>query len=116
MPGTPGECNACGSPLEVRFASVLDPQTRETFAIHSCTRCGLGHTTPQPADLSGYYGAAYQPIEYLLLASAVVINVLLPQLARAHEGDVIRFTQSLADIHKPRFDERDVKTEPRLNH
>ncbi len=30
----------------------------------------------------GLYGAAYQPIEYLLLASAVVINVLLPLLAR----------------------------------
>jgi len=40
---------------------------------------------------AGFYGAAYQPIEYLLLASAVVINVLLPQLARAHAVDDARF-------------------------
>lgn len=35
-----------------------------------------------PEDL-GLYGAAYQPIEYLFLASAVVINVLFPLLAKA---------------------------------
>lgn len=34
------------------------------------------------ADL-GLYGAAYQPIEYLFLATGVLINVLFPLLARA---------------------------------
>lgn len=37
----------------------------------------------------GLYGSAYQPVEYLFLASAVVINVIYPLLARAHgAGDV----------------------------
>jgi O-antigen/teichoic acid export membrane protein len=35
-----------------------------------------------PADL-GLYGAAYQPIEYLFLATAVIINVIFPLLAKA---------------------------------
>jgi O-antigen/teichoic acid export membrane protein len=35
-----------------------------------------------PQDL-GIYGAAYQPIEYLFLATAVIINVLFPLLAMA---------------------------------
>ncbi len=39
----------------------------------------------------GLYGAAYQPIEYLLLASAVVINVLLPLLARSFTHDPDHF-------------------------
>jgi O-antigen/teichoic acid export membrane protein len=34
----------------------------------------------------GHYGAAYQPIEYLLLGSAVVIHLLFPLLARAAEN------------------------------
>ncbi|QTE29269.1 oligosaccharide flippase family protein [Pengzhenrongella sicca] len=38
-----------------------------------------------PQDL-GLYGAAYQPIEYLFLATAVIINVLFPLLARAWAG------------------------------
>jgi O-antigen/teichoic acid export membrane protein len=32
----------------------------------------------------GIYGAAYQPIEYLFLGSAVVVQVLFPLLARTH--------------------------------
>ena len=40
---------------------------------------------------AGFYGAAYQPVEYLLLASAVVINVLLPLLSRAFVADTARF-------------------------
>lgn len=36
----------------------------------------------------GLYGSAYQPVEYLFLASAVLVNVAYPLLARAHgEGD-----------------------------
>jgi SAM-dependent methyltransferase len=43
----------------VKFSSVLDPQTRETFGIATCERCGLGQTFPQPEDLARYYGPAY---------------------------------------------------------
>ena len=52
-------CNGCGGTLSTRYPEVLDPQTRETFAIAACNSCGLGHTSPQPEDLSPYYGAAY---------------------------------------------------------
>ncbi len=52
-------CTVCGSPLAPRFPRVLDPQTGETFAIHACAGCGLGHTLPQPEDLSQYYGPVY---------------------------------------------------------
>lgn len=38
------------------------------------------------ATAVGLYGAAYQPVEYLLLASAVVVNVLFALLARASAG------------------------------
>lgn len=41
---------------------------------------------------AGFYGAAYQPVEYLLLASAVVINVLLPLLSRAFVTDTSHFS------------------------
>ena len=41
----------------------------------------------------GVYGAAYQPIEYVLLASAVVIGVLFPLLARAQGRDHDRFVR-----------------------
>ena len=43
-----------------------------------------------PHDV-GLYGAAFKPIEYLLLASAVVINTLFPLLARSHGRDAARF-------------------------
>lgn len=43
-----------------------------------------------PQDV-GLYGAAFKPIEYLLLASAVVINTLFPLLARWHRRDAERF-------------------------
>ncbi len=46
-----------------------------------------------PRDL-GVYGAAYQPIEYLFLATAVIINVLFPLLAHAWgAGESDRFLQ-----------------------
>ncbi len=37
------------------------------------------------------YGAAYLPVEYLLLASAVLIQVLFPLLARHHDRDAAAF-------------------------
>jgi O-antigen/teichoic acid export membrane protein len=39
----------------------------------------------------GIYGAAFQPIEYLLLATAVLINVLYPLLARWHSAEPDKF-------------------------
>ena len=41
----------------------------------------------------GVYGAAYQPIEYLFLASAIVVQVMFPLLARAHDRDPAMFTR-----------------------
>ena len=53
------QCAVCGGSLAPRFPTVVDPQTRETFAIVGCASCGLGHTDPQPADLAPYYGPKY---------------------------------------------------------
>ncbi len=53
------QCTVCGNRMLPRFPRVLDPITGETFAIHVCSTCGLGHTVPQPADLSPYYGPVY---------------------------------------------------------
>ena len=52
-------CNVCHSPLALRFNTVRDPITDESFSILECTRCGLGHTHPQPTDLDPYYGRHY---------------------------------------------------------
>lgn len=57
--GISERCNICEAPLQTRFEAVVDPQTRETFAILECPQCGLGHTSPQPEDLGPYYGAEY---------------------------------------------------------
>jgi SAM-dependent methyltransferase len=52
---TASVCKSCGASLRLRLATVRDPQTQETFAIQECTKCGLGHTQPQPANLNNYY-------------------------------------------------------------
>lgn len=52
-------CNICNGVLTTRFSEVRDPITDEFFTILACTKCGLGHTNPQPADLSRYYGKQY---------------------------------------------------------
>lgn len=52
-------CNICNGALTPRFSRVRDPITDESFAILICTKCGLGHTNPHPADLSPYYGFRY---------------------------------------------------------
>jgi SAM-dependent methyltransferase len=56
---TPTACAGCGGPLRPRFREVVDPQTREVFALQTCQDCGLGHTTPRPAERGRYYGPAY---------------------------------------------------------
>ncbi|HEY2899178.1 MAG TPA: class I SAM-dependent methyltransferase [Polyangia bacterium] len=45
--------------MTVRFATAIDPQTKESFSVLQCPACQLGHTKPQPPDLGPYYGAAY---------------------------------------------------------
>jgi SAM-dependent methyltransferase len=55
----PSCCNACGGALKMRYAAVLDPQTREHFSIAACEACGLGHTLPQPEHLQPFYGSDY---------------------------------------------------------
>ncbi|MBX7114267.1 MAG: class I SAM-dependent methyltransferase [Myxococcaceae bacterium] len=55
----PSQCNVCGGRLQLKYPKVVDPQSKETFGISVCERCELGHTTPQPDDLSRYYGQAY---------------------------------------------------------
>jgi SAM-dependent methyltransferase len=57
---TPTTCNTCGAPLAApALPEVRDPQSLETFAIRRCSACGLGHTSPVPADIGTYYGPAY---------------------------------------------------------
>jgi SAM-dependent methyltransferase len=38
---------------------VVDPNTRERFPLLTCSACGLGQISPQPADLSPYYAETY---------------------------------------------------------
>jgi O-antigen/teichoic acid export membrane protein len=53
---------------------------------------GLLLAVLRPTREVGLYGSAYQPIEYLFLGSAVVINVVFPLLAKAHgDRDAARF-------------------------
>jgi len=52
-------CNLCNGPLKKRFGQIRDYITNESFAIFTCTKCGLGHTVPQPVNLDKYYGSNY---------------------------------------------------------
>ena len=48
----------------------------------------------RPLSDVGIYGSAYQPVEYLFLGTAVIMNVLFPMLAGAWAGgDPARFLQ-----------------------
>jgi O-antigen/teichoic acid export membrane protein len=47
----------------------------------------------RPSRDVGIYGAAYQPIEYLLLCSAILVNVLFPLLSAWSETDRDRFVR-----------------------
>ncbi len=53
------ECDVCGGDMVLRLPRVVDPQTREAFAIAVCQTCDLGQTVPTPADPGRYYGASY---------------------------------------------------------
>lgn len=54
-PEKPARCNACAGELQSYLSEVRDPQTGGTFSILRCGRCGLGHTSPAPRDLSPFY-------------------------------------------------------------
>jgi predicted SAM-dependent methyltransferase len=56
---TPRSCNVCQEPLVPLFTNVRDPVTRESFAILTCSRCGLGHTDPRPSGMKRYYAEPY---------------------------------------------------------
>ena len=59
VPVTPSSCASCSGALKPRFQRVVDPQTRQEFALLACSSCGLGHTAPVPGDLAPYYGGGY---------------------------------------------------------
>ncbi len=90
----PPACNACQSATHVRFETVIDPQTRETFGIAECNECGLGETFPQPADLARYYGADYHGGRHGFTATYCVMRRMrfLRQVAGAADG------RSLLDV------------------
>lgn len=50
----------------------------------------------RPAHEVGIYGAAWQPVEYLLLTTAILVNVLFPLLSRWHMTDRDRFRRLYA--------------------
>ena len=52
-------CTSCGALLTTRYPKAVDPLTGETFAILTCSGCGLGHTSPRPDDLGRYYAGQY---------------------------------------------------------
>lgn len=52
-------CNICEKPLIAKLYKVVDPITKEIFAIYKCSNCGLSHTIPQPTNLDRYYGKVY---------------------------------------------------------
>jgi SAM-dependent methyltransferase len=52
-------CVLCGGPLREELGDVPDTQTGDVFHVARCARCGLGTTSPAPADLSRYYGERY---------------------------------------------------------
>ncbi len=55
----PPECPLCLHPWSPLWRSVVDAQTRETFSVARCSRCGFGATTDSPDNLDRYYGKEY---------------------------------------------------------
>ncbi len=52
-------CGICGNDTIVRFPSVKDTSTGDSFSIFECISCGVGQTFPRPDDLSAYYDNTY---------------------------------------------------------
>ena len=92
----PSCCNACGGALKMRYAAVLDPQTREHFSIIACEACGLGHTVPQPENLQPYYGSTYHGGRHGFTDSYCVRRRL--RIVRAAAGDGRAVGRRLLDV------------------
>lgn len=56
---THSTCDTCGAGLHMLLPRVIDPQSREAFAVAVCPDCDAGRTAPVPADLGPYYAAQY---------------------------------------------------------
>jgi SAM-dependent methyltransferase len=52
-------CDVCGSAPTLALADVRDPLSGERFDILRCPTCGLGRTSPMPANVGDYYGSLY---------------------------------------------------------
>ncbi len=52
-------CHLCGRQLLPYLSDVVDPQTRQSFAIKHCPCCRHGRTSPVPASMAPYYGPQY---------------------------------------------------------
>lgn len=80
-------------------SAVLRPLGRQALLVGPATLIGVCYlkldalvvAAFRPARELALYGAAFQPIEYLLLASAIVVDILFPLLTRARDSDPQRF-------------------------
>jgi O-antigen/teichoic acid export membrane protein len=78
---------------------VLAPLARQAVLVGPATLIGVCYLKLDALVIAGFrpprelalYGAAFQPVEYLLLASAVVVDILFPLLTRARRADPARF-------------------------
>lgn len=52
-------CSICGNKLIPRFLNIPDSLTSLTFTIYKCPKCRLGHTIPQPENLTAHYDNYY---------------------------------------------------------
>lgn len=79
------KCAVCEGALKSHYPKVRDPLTKETFAIYRCSSCGLGHTVPQPEDLSPYYSSGYYgnrhgfTLWYCIRRRLRLVNSIMPQ-------------------------------------
>src|SRR5262245_58675963 len=52
-------CRLCRVGMIGRYSGLVAEETGEAFDIVVCPQCGMGRTSPQPADLSPYYPPSY---------------------------------------------------------
>jgi O-antigen/teichoic acid export membrane protein len=78
---------------------LLRPLSRQAMLVGPATLIGVCYlkldalviAAFRPARELGLYGSAFQPVEYLLLASAIVVDLLFPLLNRSFAEDPERF-------------------------
>jgi SAM-dependent methyltransferase len=81
-------CRICHGTLLPALRDVRDALTGERFRIDRCSQCGVGQTTPFPADLQPYY-ASYHGDRHGLTGRYRVYKRLrlLRRLASGREGN-----------------------------